>query len=104
MPINQCESSVSTKSKTSIDIRTLEPIMFYSGQQDELQIFLNETEYGELIIKSLSNDQIQVKAVLLDDTGEKLNWKQDYKGLRVLVPETLVTSKAATGRVVRVTF
>ena len=104
MPINQSESSVSAKSKASIDIRTLEPIMFYSGKQDELQIFLNETEYGELIIKSLSNDQIQVKAVLLDETGEKLNWKQDYKGLRVSVAKTLVTSKKATGRVVKVTF
>ncbi|MBT2562175.1 hypothetical protein J7E50_16140 [Pedobacter sp. ISL-68] len=104
MPINQRESSVSAKSKASIDIRTLEPIMFYSGKQDELQIFLNETEYGELIIKSLSNDQIQVKAVLLDETGEKLNWKQDYKGLRVSVPKTLITSKKATGRVVKVTF
>lgn len=94
----------SAQPRSTIDIRTLEPIIFYSGKEDELQIFLNETEYGELIIKSLSNDQIQVKAVMLDETGEKLNWKQDYKGLRVSVPETLVTSKKATGRVVKVTF
>ena len=104
MLINKRPSSVSAKYKASIDIRTLEPIMFYSGKQDELQIFLNETEYGELIIKSLSNDQIQVKAVMLEETGEKLNWKQDYKGLRVSVPETLGTSKKTTGRVVKVTF
>lgn len=85
-------------------IRTIEPIMFYSGKDDELKVFLNETEFGELIIKSLSISQIQVKEVLLDGTGEKLNWKQDYKGLRVSVPETLVTSKKATGRVVKVAF
>lgn len=78
--------------------------MFYSGKDDELKVFLNETEFGELIIKSLSSNQIQVKEVLLDGTGEKLNWKQDYKGLRVSVPETLVTSKKATGRVVKVAF
>ncbi|MDQ0638955.1 hypothetical protein QF042_002520 [Pedobacter sp. W3I1] len=85
-------------------IRTLEPIMFYSGKQDELQIFLSETEYGELIIKSLSNDQIQVKAVMLDETGEKLNWKQDYKGLRISVPEGLQISGGNMGRVLKVTF
>ncbi|TBO41780.1 hypothetical protein [Pedobacter kyonggii] len=51
-------------------IRTLEPILFYSGKQDELQIFLNEAEYGELIIKSLSHDQIRVKAVMLGEAGE----------------------------------
>lgn len=94
----------SAQSRSTIDIRTLEPIIFYSGKEDELQIFLNETEYGELIIKSLSNDQIKVKAVMLDETGEKLNWKQDYKGLRVSVPETLITSKKAAGRVVKVIF
>nr|WP_276898618.1 alpha-L-fucosidase C-terminal domain-containing protein [Pedobacter kyonggii] len=85
-------------------IRTLEPILFYSGKQDELQIFLNEAEYGELIIKSLSHDQIRVKAVMLGEAGEKLNWKQDYRGLSVSVPETLVTIKKATGRVVKITF
>lgn len=94
----------SAQSRSTIDIRTLEPIIFYSGKEDELQIFLNENEYGELIIKSLSNDQIKDKAVMLDETGEKLNWKQDCKGLRVSVPETLITSKKATGRVVKVTF
>lgn len=85
-------------------IRTIEPIMFYSGKDDELKVFLNETEFGELIIKSLSSSQIQVKEVLLDETGEKLNWKQDYKGLRVSVPETLLISKEAGGRVVKVAF
>ncbi|MBB6238342.1 hypothetical protein HDC90_002975 [Pedobacter sp. AK013] len=104
MPINQQGSIVSTKSKTSTGIKTLEPIMFYSGKEDELQIFLNETEHGELIIKSLSHDQIQVKEVVLGHAGEKLNWKQDYKGLRISVPETLITGKMATGRVVKVTF
>ncbi len=92
------------QSRSTIDIRTLEPIIFYSGKQDELHIFLNETEYGELIIKSLSHDQIQVKAVVLDETDEKLNWKQDHRGLRISVPETLLISKEAAGRVVKVTF
>jgi len=72
MPTDKQESPVLAKLKTSIDIRTLEPIMFYSGKDDELQVFLNETEYGELIIISLSNDQFLVKEVLLEETNEKL--------------------------------
>jgi hypothetical protein len=56
-------------------IRTLEPIIFYSGKQDELHFFLNETAFGELIIISLSDDQLFVKEVLLEETNEKLEWK-----------------------------
>jgi hypothetical protein len=78
--------------------------MFYSGKDDELQFFLNETEFGELIIKSLSPDQIQVKAVVLDETGEKIDWKQDYKGLRILVPKGLQISGGNMERVLKVAF
>lgn len=104
MPTDQQESPVLAKLKTSIDIRTLEPIMFYSGKDDELQVFLNETEYGELIIISLSNDQFLVKEVLLEETNEKLEWKQDHKGLRISVPEGLQKSSGDMGRVLKVTF
>lgn len=104
MPTDQQESSVSALSKTTIDIRTLEPIIFYSGKHGELQIFLNDAEYGELIIKSLSDDQIQVKEVILEETGQKLNWKQDYKGLRITVPETPEISGGTVGRIIKVTF
>jgi len=90
--------------KTSIDIRTLEPIMFYSGKDDELQFFLNETEFGELIIISLSDDQFLVKEVLLEETNEKLEWKQDHKGLRISVPEGLPKSRGDMGRVLKVMF
>ncbi|WP_440794072.1 hypothetical protein [Pedobacter sp. 22226] len=85
-------------------IRTLEPIIFYSGKDDELQIFLNEKEYGELIIKSLSDSQLKVKEVFLQETNEKLEWKQDYKGLRISVPEGLEISGSSMGRVLKVTF
>lgn len=85
-------------------IRTLEPIIFYSGKDDELQIFLNEKEYGELIIKSLSDSQLKVKEVFLQETNEKLEWKQDYKGLRILVPEGLEISGSSMGRVLKVSF
>ncbi|CAH0155322.1 hypothetical protein SRABI27_03438 [Pedobacter sp. Bi27] len=104
MPTDQQESPVLAKLKNSIDIRTLEPIMFYSGKDDELQVFLNETEYGELIIISLSNDQFLVKEVLLEETNEKLEWKQDHKGLRISVPEGLQKSGGDMGRVLKVTF
>ena len=104
MPTDQQESPVLAKPKASIDIRTLEPIMFYSGKDDELQVFLNETEYGELIIISLSNDQFLVKEVLLEETNEKLEWKQDHKGLRISVPEGLQKSSGDMGRVLKVTF
>jgi len=86
------------------NIRTLEPIIFYSGKQDELQIFLSETEFGELIIISLSDDQLLVKEVLLEETNEKLEWKQDHKGLRISVPEGLQKSGGNMGRVLKVTF
>ena len=104
MPTDQQESPALAKLKSSIDIRTLEPIMFYSGKDDELQVFLNETEYGELIIISLSNDQFLVKEVLLEETNEKLEWKQDHKGLRISVPEGLQKSSGDMGRVLKVTF
>ena len=104
MPTDQQESPVLAKLKASIDIRTLEPIMFYSGKDDELQVFLNETEYGELIIISLSIDQFLVKEVLLEETNEKLEWKQDHKGLRISVPEGLQKSSGDMGRVLKVTF
>ena len=104
MPTDQQESPVLAKLKNSIDIRTLEPIMFYSGKDDELQVFLNETEYGELIIISLSIDQFLVKEVLLEETNEKLEWKQDHKGLRISVPEGLQKSSGDMGRVLKVTF
>ncbi len=86
------------------NIKTLEPIIFYSGKDDELQIFLNETEFGELIIISLSGDQLLVKDVLLEETNEKLEWKQDHKGLRISVPEGLQMSGGKVGRVLKVTF
>ena len=104
MPTDQQESPVLAKPKASIDIRTLEPIMFYSGKDDELQVFLNETEYVELIIISLSIDQFLVKEVLLEETNEKLEWKQDHKGLRISVPEGLQKSSGDMGRVLKVTF
>lgn len=85
-------------------IRTLEPIMFYSGKDDELQVFLNETEFGELIIISLSDDQFLVKEILLEETNEKLEWKQDHKGLRISVPEGLPKSGGDMGRVLKVMF
>ncbi|WP_025142375.1 hypothetical protein [Pedobacter jeongneungensis] len=86
------------------NIRTLEPIIFYSGKQDELQIFLSETEFGELIIISLSDDQLLVKEVLLEETNEKLEWKQDHKGLRISVPEGLEIKGGNMGRALKVTF
>jgi len=86
------------------NIRTLEPILFYSGKNDELQIFLNETEFGELIIISLSNDQLVVKDVQLEETDQRLEWKQDHKGLRISVPEGLQKNGGKMGRVLKVTF
>ncbi|MGM9476110.1 hypothetical protein ACS5PU_06760 [Pedobacter sp. GSP4] len=86
------------------NIRTLEPIIFYSGKADELQIFLKDTDFGELIIISLADDQLKVKEVLLEETNEKLDWKQDYKGLRILVPETGHASNNKMGRVLKVSF
>jgi hypothetical protein len=90
--------------KPITNIKTLEPIIFYSGKDDELQIFLDVTEFGELIIISLSGDQLLVKDVLLEETNEKLEWKQDHKGLRISVPEGLQMSGGKMGRVLKVMF
>jgi hypothetical protein len=81
--------SALTELRQSVDIRTLEPIIFYSGKSDELHIHLGELDRGELIIKSLSKKMMQVKEVALLENGEQLAWKQDLKGLKIVVPKSI---------------
>ncbi|QIL39395.1 hypothetical protein G7074_08970 [Pedobacter sp. HDW13] len=68
MPSQNTNNSLSNPLKNAVDIRMLEPIIFYSGKHDELQIHLKEALNGELIIKSLNTAMLEIKAVMMADT------------------------------------
>ncbi|WP_421942008.1 hypothetical protein [Pedobacter sp.] len=89
MSATEKPNSASTELRKSVDIRTLEPIIFYSGKSDELHIHLGELDRGELIIKLLSKKMMQVKEVTLLENAEELSWKQDFKALKIIVPKSV---------------
>jgi len=89
MPSTRKAISALTQLRKSIDIRTLEPIIFYSGKNDELHIHLSKEDRGELIIKSLSKKMITVKEVTLLENDSKLSWKQNFKSLKIVVPTSI---------------
>ncbi|RDC58344.1 hypothetical protein DU508_05270 [Pedobacter chinensis] len=75
-----------------LNIHELKPMIFYSGKDDELSIVLQEFNHGDLIIKSLSTDVLQVKELILEDEDVEVSWKQSRKGLRVTLPDGFVNS------------
>lgn len=90
--------------KNAVDIRMLEPIIFYSGKQDELQIHVKEALNGELIIKSLNTDMLEIKAVTLADTNAPLNWKQNRECLKITFEPGLAPVGEDMNRVIKVVF
>ncbi|MGM9478490.1 hypothetical protein ACS5PU_18850 [Pedobacter sp. GSP4] len=54
------------QSSNQLHIYEVNPIIFYSGEADELNIELLEFNYGELIIKSLSTSILQVKELIME--------------------------------------
>jgi len=73
-----------------LHIYEVNPIIFYSGEADELNIELLEFNYGELIIKSLSTAILKVKALIMENEEFTIKWKQSAKGLRITLPDGLI--------------
>jgi len=90
--------------KNAVDIRMLEPIIFYSGKHDELQIHLKEALKGELIIKSLNTAMLKIKAVMLAGTDTPLNWKQNKECLKITLDTDLAPVSENANRVIKVVF
>ena len=104
MPLENSVSSISNPLKNAVDIRMLEPIIFYSGKSDELQIHLKEPVIGELIIKSLNTGMFEIKEVMMADTNEQLNWKQNKECLKITFNAEPKANKQSADRVIKVTF
>ena len=90
--------------KNAVDIRMLEPIIFYSGKHDELQIHLKEALNGELIIKSLNTAMLEIKAVMFADTDIPLTWKQNKECLKITFDIDLTLVGEDANRVIKVVF
>lgn len=82
--------NTSEKSGNQLHIYEVNPIIFYSGEADELNIELLEFNHGELIIKSLSTAILKVKELTMEDEAFTVKWKQDVKGLRITLPDGLI--------------
>jgi len=78
------------QSSNQLHIYEVNPIIFYSGEADELIIELLEFNYGELIIKSLSTAILKVKELIMENEKFPIKWKQNTKGLRITLPDGLI--------------
>jgi hypothetical protein len=78
------------QSGNQLHIYEVNPIIFYSGEADELNIELLEFNYGELIIKSLSTAILRVKELIMENEEFAIKWKQTAKGLRITLPDGLI--------------
>ncbi|TCD05646.1 hypothetical protein EZ449_16290 [Pedobacter frigidisoli] len=94
MPISKNKTPL-TKDKllNPLNIYEVNPIIFYSGKEDELNIELVEFNHGELIIKSLSTDILKVKELIMEDEDFDIKWKQTTKGLRITLPDGLINDE-----------
>ena len=92
-----------TKAK-ELNIYEVNPIIFYSGEADELNIELLEFNYGELIIKSLSTAIFEVKSLVMADEDFTIKWKQDAKGLRITLPDGLINDEKREKCVLKIKF
>ncbi|KIA88016.1 hypothetical protein OC25_26515 [Pedobacter kyungheensis] len=104
MPLENTPQTLTHPLKNAVDIRVLEPIIFYSGKHDELQIHVKEALNGELIIKSLNTAMLEIKAVMLADTDTPLNWKQNKECLKITFDRDLMPLGENANRVIKVVF
>ncbi|WP_316804199.1 hypothetical protein [Pedobacter nototheniae] len=72
-----------------LTIKEVNPMIFYSGKQDEVQILLKAAETGELIVRSLTTEIMKVSDVTLDNDPVEISWHQDTNGLKINVPNQL---------------
>jgi hypothetical protein len=94
---------ITSKTK-ELKIYEVNPIIFYSGEADELNIELLEFNHGELIIKSLSTTILKVKSLAMADEDFTIKWKQDAKGLRITLPDGLINDESREKCVLKIKF
>lgn len=87
-----------------LHIYEVNPIIFYSGEADELNIELLEFNYGELIIKSLSTVILKVKELIIENEEFPVKWKQTAKGLRITLPNGLINDETRKKCTLKIKF
>jgi len=92
------------QSGNQLHIYEVNPIIFYSGEADELIIELLEFNYGELIIKSLSTAILKVKALMMENEAFTIKWKQSAKGLRITLPDRLINDETRKKCTLKIKF
>lgn len=92
------------QSSNQLHIYEVNPIIFYSGEADELNIELLEFNHGELIIKSLSTAVLKVKALIMEDEEFTIKWKQSAKGLRITLPDGLINDETRKKCTLKIKF
>ncbi|WP_131536628.1 hypothetical protein [Pedobacter nototheniae] len=70
-------------------IKEVNPMIFYSGKQDEVQILLKAADTGELIVKSLTTEIMKVSDISLENDPTEISWHQDINGLKISLPNQL---------------
>lgn len=96
--------NTSEKSGNQLHIYEVNPIIFYSGEADELNIELLEFNHGELIIKSLSTAILKVKELMMEDEVFTIKWKQNAKGLRITLPDGLINDETREKCTLKIKF
>lgn len=97
-------SKTKEKKSNRLHIYEVNPIIFYSGEADELNIELLEFNYGELIIKSLSTAILKVKTLAMADEDFIIKWKQDARGLRITLPDGLINDETREKCTLKIKF
>ncbi|MBO9674737.1 MAG: hypothetical protein J7577_14915 [Sphingobacteriaceae bacterium] len=92
------------QSGNQLYIYEVSPIIFYSGEADELNIELLEFNHGELIIKSLSTAILKVKQLFMEDEEFSIKWKQNTKGLRITLPDGLTNDETRKKCILKIKF
>jgi hypothetical protein len=92
------------QSSNQLHIYEVNPIIFYSGEADELNIELLEFNYGELIIKSLSTAILKVKELIMENEEFTVKWKQSAKGLRITLPNGLINDETRKKCTLKIKF
>jgi hypothetical protein len=92
------------QSGNQLHIYEVNPIIFYSGEADELNIELLEFNYGELIIKSLSTAILKVKELIMENEEFTVKWKQSAKGLRITLPNGLINDETRKKCILKIKF
>jgi hypothetical protein len=92
------------QSGNQLHIYEVNPIIFYSGEADELNIELLEFNYGELIIKSLSTAILKVKELIMENEEFTVKWKQSANGLRITLPNGLINDETRKKCTLKIKF